>query len=917
MDTSFTNSTGMSFVRIEAGQFETTAPFTRTVELTHPFFMGIYCVTQRQFESIMGFNPSVFPNRAIRSLAYENYPVTNVSWQQANDFCNLLNEQPEEKLKGRSYRLPTEAEWEYSCRSGSKGLYSINPTENQLSAYAHYLNCIDKKPIDGSFLEDLQFAKNNPLTKLPWDDFLMPLEVGKKKPNSWGLFDMHGNVWEWCLDVFGEKFQDLEIDPKGPIRGSHRVIRGGCFASTAEMCSNISRQYRTPGYSHSSIGFRVILELEKSPTRAFKQKSKFVNFRKYKSGEQKTETIVNSLGMTLVGIPPGKFTMGSLRETDPTLNDGRLSKISALPMKMHELERFARYSIAGSSDPEIGLDVSYKYSQQIHEVSLTKPFYISSHLVTQEQYELVMGKNPSRFKKPKNPVESVTWFEATEFCRRLSTLDDEAKANRVYRLPTEAEWEYVCRCDSDDDYCFGSHVESLSDYAWYVVNSGKKQLDNIDLLQESLYEKTLVGYGCSPQEVGQKMPNAIEVFDMHGNVCEWCADWADHYEDVIPEDVKTKVKRQSFRYAIDPAEAVSDQVVSRQPKTWSSSDFYGLEVTDPKGPASGKAKIIRGGSWCGDAERCRSSYRGDMQPDRSNDSIGFRIVMQYGSSELIEAEKSRREFRTNHEKYVADELTNSLGMRFRGVPVSDSTISLPGNEKTKIKFRVADSFFLGTFQVTQSQFEAVMGFNPSHYIGDDLPVQNVSWDEACEFCAHLSAISAERLRGFRYRLPSELEWEIACRCGSNDKFFFGSDDSRLPLFAWFDRNSGLSEIDSARLWKEEPNSEKFYARLFSNGCRPHTVGSKDPNPWGFHDMYGNVREWCSSIYGNYVLQSYKWFFGPDDEEFERRRVVKGGSFLDSASRCSSEFRFCMYPYERNFYTGFRVVVVPPAWHYSV
>jgi formylglycine-generating enzyme required for sulfatase activity len=136
-----------------------------------------------------------------------------------------------------------------------------------------------------------------------------------------------------------------------------------------------------------------------------------------------------------------------------------------------------------------------------HQVTISKPFYMGVTEVTQAQFEAVMGTNPSKFKGPTNPVESVTWDEAVEFCRRLSE-----KTGKTFRLPTEAEWEYACRAGTKTRFSFGDSESVLGDYAWCTSNSGGKT-----------------------HPVGQKKPNAWGLYDMHGNVWEWCADWFGDY----------------------------------------------------------------------------------------------------------------------------------------------------------------------------------------------------------------------------------------------------------------------------------------------------------------------------------------------------------------------------------------------------
>jgi len=136
-----------------------------------------------------------------------------------------------------------------------------------------------------------------------------------------------------------------------------------------------------------------------------------------------------------------------------------------------------------------------------HEVILSKPFYMGVTEVTQAQYQAVMGKNPSEFKGATNPVETVSWNDATEFCKKLSE-----KTRQAVRLPTEAEWEYACRAGTQTAFSFGDDLSALGDYAWWDGNSDK-----------------------TTHPVGQKKPNSWGLYDMHGNVWEGCADWYGEY----------------------------------------------------------------------------------------------------------------------------------------------------------------------------------------------------------------------------------------------------------------------------------------------------------------------------------------------------------------------------------------------------
>jgi len=234
----------------------------------------------------------------------------------------------------------------------------------------------------------------------------------------------------------------------------------------------------------------------------------------------------NSIGMKLVLIPAGEFMMGSA-----------------------ELARASGRSGAGAA----GVRDEYAY----HRVRITRPFYLGVTQVTQEQYERVMGVNPSRVKGDgQRPVEMVSWDDAVEFCRRLSRQE-----GKEYRLPTEAEWEYACRAGSTSRFCFGDDAVRLAEYAWYDDNSGD-----------------------TTHPVGQKKPNAWGLYDVHGNVWEWCADW-----------------HQSGYYGQSPAD-------------------------DPAGPASGAGRVLRGGSCRDHPGALGSAARRCGAPGDRYRHYGFRVA---------------------------------------------------------------------------------------------------------------------------------------------------------------------------------------------------------------------------------------------------------------------------------------------------
>ncbi len=188
---------------------------------------------------------------------------------------------------------------------------------------------------------------------------------------------------------------------------------------------------------------------------------------------------------------------------------------------------------------------------------------------------------------------------------------------------------------------------------------------------------------------------------------------------------------------------------------------------------------------------------------------------------------------------------------------------------------ISKAYYIGKYEVTQAQWNAVMPRNPSQFVGADLPVERVKWGDAVAFCKRMSALT-----GKTYRLPTEAEWEYACRAGTTGARFFGDNDAETTRYAWFDDNS-----------KKET----------------HPVGGLAPNPWGLHDVYGNAWEWCADWYGQsaYTKDSATDPTGPAGGEY---RVMRGGSYGTVLSGCRSSNRFFATSDIQLFASGLRVVV---------
>ena len=232
-----TNRIGMKLKLIPAGEFLMGSPESESkrgddevqhrVRITKPFYMQTTTVTQSQWMSVMGSEPWVGEDDVKQG---SDYPATYVSHDDAVEFCQQLSAR-----ENATYRLPTEAEWEYACRARSSATYSFSDTADQLEQYAWFA--------ENAREVGEQYAHR----------------VGQKLPNAFGLYDMHGNVFEWCSD-WSEKYANGELtDPTGPVEGLARVVRGGSWYGTACRCRSASRGWGLASLPSEHDGFRVCL----------------------------------------------------------------------------------------------------------------------------------------------------------------------------------------------------------------------------------------------------------------------------------------------------------------------------------------------------------------------------------------------------------------------------------------------------------------------------------------------------------------------------------------------------------------------------------------------------------------------------------------------------------------------------------
>ncbi len=218
------------------------------VKLTKPFYIGIYAVTQKEWENVTGTNPSLYKRHDL--------PVTNVSWNDCQEFISALNDLEFGKNGSQKCRLPTEAEWEYACRADSTSMYYFDHKKENLDDYLwHYKNSeitqniyVEKGVINKRLFEVNKTGR-------------IPHPVGKLEPNKFGLYDMHGNVYEWCEDWFSDYPSETVIDPIGIPKERVkpcRIFRGGSYMNFAGYGASAHRDSRIPSYKGEVVGVRLV-----------------------------------------------------------------------------------------------------------------------------------------------------------------------------------------------------------------------------------------------------------------------------------------------------------------------------------------------------------------------------------------------------------------------------------------------------------------------------------------------------------------------------------------------------------------------------------------------------------------------------------------------------------------------------------
>ena len=439
------------------------------------------------------------------------FPVENVSWDDAQVFIKRLNDR--ERARGYHYRLPTEAEWEYACRAGA--------TTEEGCSYHFYF----EKPTNELSPQQANFAGDKPFGDAPKGKWLKrPTRVGSYPPNQLGLCDMHGNVFQWCADLFQEG-------------KSARLLRGCGWTFSGLLCTAGARVPEEPAIRRGFVGFRLVrVPFTSIPTAMILETAGAVRLHSPRNAKKQP-----SLQMLL--YPDDRLSLAA---------DSRMELVFLSDLHKERLKPGREVTIGrGGCEPAdavrerddsilmtfVRLPKGTFYmggggGKAGKKTEIAEDFEIAVHSVTQGQWQALMGNNPCDFSRQGklqnrvlhisdeelklHPVENVSWFDAQDFIKKLN--DKERSRGYLYRLPTEAEWEYACRA--------GAASEEDGSYHFYFARPTN------DLFPDQANFKCDQPTGNAPKgtwlqrtmRVGAYPPNKLGLCDMHGNVLQWCAD---------------------------------------------------------------------------------------------------------------------------------------------------------------------------------------------------------------------------------------------------------------------------------------------------------------------------------------------------------------------------------------------------------
>ena len=839
MPVEITNSIGMKLVLIPPGEFQMGSPKElieeelkrlgtedwyrdhlpdegpqHRVRITGPFYLGLYHVTQEEYRRVTGRNPSWYSTSGLERAKVAGqdttrFPVENVSWNDAMEFCKKLSRLREEKADGRAYRLPSEANWEYACRAGSKTKWSFGDTEDQLGEYGWFTG----------------------------NSCGQPHSVGQLKSNAFGLCDMYGNVRELCSDWYYDRYYAISPvdDPSGVDSGAQRVIRGGGWNfAPAYVCRSAVRGSVGPWFRDGGIGFRVSIIVggksgEPAPAPSIedtvqeatvapqaddpdRRAAEMVLLRGGKLSIV-TGNPERGLGVSVAkDLPAATFWVESISLSNTSVVDTDLERLSSLP-RLAALEMYE----TKITDAGVG---------HLHNLPKLVCLWLAGTSVTDKGLESIANLQLLNNLELPGKITNAGFVQVARLKKMwmLRANGTQVTDDGLQSLKGLVDLRYI----------------ELKDTG--ISDRGLAYLEGLSLTDLVLLRTKVTAAGVARLQAA--LPNC--------------------------------------RIAVDPAiQAELDKMPKISPTGTQPSPFIGPDgkwQIPPGGPSPATAPF--------DTKQAKEHQEAWAKhvgvPVEITNSIGMKLVLippgefDMGSpKELVEEEMKR----PDNDQYYKERLPS---------------------EGPQHRVRITRPFYLGTYLVTQQEYQRVMGTNPSEFsatgngkdkvAGQDtkcFPVEMVSWDDAVEFCRKLSNLPEEKAAGRWYRLPSETQWEYACRAGIAGRYSFSLGGKAVPKeyderglfdYGWFNGNAGGTS---------------------------HPVGLKRPNAWGLYDMHGNVWQWCQDWHADDYYEK-----SPTDDPAGplggSSRVGRGSSWDFPAWRCRLAFRNSDGPGSCFHDLGFRI-----------
>jgi formylglycine-generating enzyme required for sulfatase activity len=862
-------------------------------EVTLPCYeIGQTEVTQELWQAVMGDNPSsVSPvNGYTEDL---NRPVETVSWNDCQTFITKLNQ-----LTGETFRLPTEAEWEFAARGGNLSQGYLLAGSNDLDEVA--LPCEDDDNIG-----------------------MITHAVAAKKPNELGLYDMSGNVWEWCQDYFETYRPYAQYNPTGPSSGKERVMRGGYWFYELVNCRVSKREHGHVNQKGSFLGLRLAMGEDHS----FRLSQDVVTVS---VGSEATVDMLNGNGAyTVTGgsdsvsvsidgdrliVTGNQVGVSQVHVTDNATGAVRaLRVIVATSVQTFTVNgvSFTMVGVEGGTfvmgAPDDDLDAEDD-EKPAHEVTLSS-YSIGQTEVTQELWVAVMGSNKSANVNEyvdhwTQPVDNLEWQDCQEFIVKLNQL-----TGKHFRLPTEAEWEFAARGGIHSKGFKYAGSNSIDDVAWYQgtcdylpdpdapyyapcgddFNSPAQPKNLVSLNGGNRAPIPWPDNNLGPQPVATKLPNELGLYDMCGNVVEYCQDIFGKYSseaqtDPVCEDADYY---RGTRGGNCTAYATQCRVTYR--KGWYGWWNYGLRlVLDEENSTKFRLSETHLQLFIGESKTV-NIFNGSGDYTITGDHVdvsvdGDRLTVTgktTGISDLLITDNvtGLSAFITVHVYLDAQTICDEYGYpRFRMVSVKGGTFTMGATAEQGDEYQedelpthevTLSDFYIGETEVSQGLWSQVTGRDPSHFhyeppceapmrggssydfpdiSYDVLPVEQISWYDCQKFIAKLNMRT-----GKNFRLPTEAEWEYAARGGHLSRGYKYAGSDSINHMAWHDIRYGT------------------YLLLFG-----------DVNELGLRSMSGNVWEWCQDWYGGYSSMAQ---VNPSGPATGTNHVMRGGSWGGDSTDC--------------------------------